>query len=97
MKFLYTNIELNLPHHLNYVAALRALETIDLLRHERPDFIPLNLWHPSIPDLNPIDYKIWVIMQYRDYQTKICSMDEWRVIDVCCGLEQSTINMAIDH
>jgi len=22
VKFLYTNVELNLPHHLNYVAAL---------------------------------------------------------------------------
>ena len=22
MKFMYTNVELNLPHHLNYVAAL---------------------------------------------------------------------------
>jgi len=36
-------------------------------------------------------------MQHRVYQTKICSVDERRVIDVWCGLEQSTINMAIDH
>jgi len=32
------------------------------------------------------------------YQAEICSMDEQRVIDVWCGLEQSTIsiNMAIE-
>jgi len=27
MKFLYTNMELNLPHHLNYVAALPCFLT----------------------------------------------------------------------
>ena len=43
------------------------------------------------------DCKIWVIMQSRVYQTKICSVDGRRVIDVWCGLEQSTINMAFDH
>jgi len=36
-------------------------------------------------------------MQSRVYQTKICSMEERPVIDVWCGLEQSTINMDIDH
>jgi len=59
------------------------------------DFIPPG--HPNIPDLNSVDYKIWVVMQHRVYQTKIYSVDERRVIDVWCGLEQSTINMALDH
>jgi len=36
-------------------------------------------------------------MQSRVYQTKICIVDERRVIDVLCGLEQSTTNMGIDH
>ena len=36
-------------------------------------------------------------MQHLVYQTKICSMDERRAIDFWCGLEQLTINMAIDH
>jgi len=31
------------------------------------------------------------------YQTKICSVDERRVIDIWCSLEQSTIKMAFDH
>ena len=38
--------------------AHRARETVDLLRQETPDFIPPDLWHPNIPDLNPVDYKI---------------------------------------
>ena len=78
-------------------SAHHARETVELLRRETPDFIPPDLRHPNIPDLNPVDYKIWVIVQHRVYQTKICSMDERRVIDVWCGLEQSTINMAIHH
>jgi len=36
-------------------------------------------------------------MQHRLYQTEIRSVDERRVIDVWFGLEQSTINMAIDQ
>jgi len=38
---------------------------------------------------------IWVIMQHLINETKICSVDERRVIDVWCGLEQLTINMAM--
>ena len=67
------------------------------MRQETPDFFPPDLRHPNSTDLNPVDYKIWIIMQRRVYQTEICSLDERRVIDVWCGLEQSTINMAIDH
>jgi len=36
-------------------------------------------------------------MQRLVYQIKICSVDERRVIDIWCGLEWLTINMAIDH
>ena len=78
-------------------SAHRARETVDLLRQETPSlFIQPDLWHPNIPDLNPLDYKIWVIMQHRVYQIKICSVGERRVIDVWRGLEQD-YNMAIDH
>jgi len=73
-----------------------AHETVDLPQ-ETPDFLLPDLWHPNIPHLNPVDYKIWVIMQHRVYQTKIYSVDEQQVIDFWCGLEQSTINMAIGH
>ena len=76
-------------------SAHRAHETVDVLHKETPDFIPPD-GTCDIPDLNPVDYKIRVVMQHRFYQTKICSMDEWQVIDVWCGLElQSTINVAI--
>ena len=41
----------------------RARETIELLTMEPPEFIPPTLWPPNTPDLNPVDYKVWSIMQ----------------------------------
>jgi len=84
-------------------SAHHARETVDLLRQETPNFIPPDLCrprstssvHPNILEINPVDYKIWVrpIMQHRLYLTKIYSVDERRVIDVWCRLEQTTIDM----
>jgi len=78
-------------------SAQSTREIADFLCLETPDFIPPDLWHPNISDLNPVNYKNWVIMQHLVYQTKICSVDERRMIDIWCGLEQLSINMAIDH
>ena len=46
----------------------RARETVELLKVEMPDFIPPNLWPSNRPDLNPVDYKIWSILQERVYK-----------------------------
>ena len=32
-----------------------------------PDFIPPSLWPPNSPNLNPVDYAIWGIIQERVY------------------------------
>lgn len=79
--------------------AHRARETVEVLRRETPDFISPDLWPPNSPDLNPVDYEIWAVMQRRVYQRKIHTIDELkqRLIEVWCGLEQSTVDMAIDQ
>ena len=59
------------PPHLNNVSTLpcetwnahRARATIGLLDTETPEFIPLQLWSPSLPDLNPVDNRVWKILQ----------------------------------
>ena len=51
--------------------AHRAQETVWLLKRETPDFISPSLWTPNSPDLNPVDYKIWGVMQERVYEKKI--------------------------
>ena len=48
--------------------AHRARETVALLQAETPDFIPPTLWPPNSPDLNPVDYKIWSVMQEKVYR-----------------------------
>jgi len=47
--------------------AHRARETIKLLQWETPAFISPDLLPPNSPDLNPVDYKIWGVMQDRAY------------------------------
>jgi len=58
--------------------AHRARETVKLLKAETPDFIPPTLWPPNSPDLNPVDYKVWPIMQEKVYQHRINDIDELR-------------------
>jgi len=62
-------------------------------------FLQICVLHSVSPDLFPVDYEICAVMQRRVYQRKIHSIDELkqRLIEVWCGLEQSTVNMAIDQ
>jgi hypothetical protein len=46
--------------------AHQARETVKLLEVETPDFIPSNS-----PDLNPVDCKIWGILQEQIYRTQV--------------------------
>src|SRR6218665_1516572 len=51
--------------------AHRAKATIALLRRETPIFTRPELWPANSPDLNPVDYRIWGLIQKRVYQTAI--------------------------
>jgi len=61
--------QVNAPSH-------RAKDTVALLDQETPDFIPPALWPPNSPDLNPVDYTVWSVLQERVYRTKISDVDE---------------------
>ena len=56
--------------------AYRAKETVDLLLTETPAFIPPTLWPPNSPDLNPVDYKVWLLLQEQVYKVKVNDVDE---------------------
>lgn len=79
--------------------AHRAHDTVRLLEQATPAFIPPDLWPPNSPDLNPVDYKIWGIMQQRVYQSRVNNVDELkqRLLDVWHGMEQSITDSAIDE
>ena len=54
-----------------------------------PAFIPPDLWPANSPDLNPVDYRIWSVIQQRVYQSRVHDTDEmkqcvqqmWRNVD----------------
>jgi len=77
----------------------RAHATTSLLERETPAFIPPDLWLLNSLDLNPVDYKIWGLMQQQVYQTKVQNVDDLRqrLIDVWNRLEQGVIDNAIDQ
>ena len=78
--------------------AHRARETdVELLKVNTPDFIPPNLWPPNSPDLNPVDYKIWDVLQERVYKTSIKDVDELRrrIAEEWDKLDQRIIDKAV--
>jgi len=56
--------------------AHRARDTMALLRRETPDFISPEQWPPNSPAMNPVDYKIWAVMQHRVYEKHVNDVDE---------------------
>ena len=54
---------------------------------------------PNSPDLNPVDYSIWSVMEQRVYQERIPSTDELRqrLLTVWNELEQQIIDNAVDQ
>ena len=53
-----------------------ARETVALLRERTPTFIEPWQWPPCSPDLNPVDYKIWGVLQKRVYRTPIDTVEQ---------------------
>jgi len=54
-----------------------------------PDSISPLLWLPNSPDLIPVDYEVWGVLQQRVYRTRIRDInhlkqrliEEWRCFD----------------
>ena len=79
--------------------AHRARETVEYLTRNTPDFIGPEMWPPNSPDLNPVDYSIWSIMDQRVYQNRIENTGELRqrLVSVWNDLEQHVIDTAVDQ
>ena len=70
----------------------------NLRDHGHPYKLP-DLWPPHSPDLNPIDYKIQVIIQQRVESTKVQDVKDMmqHLIDACLGVEESIIQDVTDN
>jgi len=54
---------------------LTAHVTVELLQKKTSEFIPLQLWHPTSPDLNPVDNSMWEMLQEKVYKTHIIALE----------------------
>jgi len=72
--------------------AHRARDTVQLLTRETP-----SLWPPNSPDLNPVDYRVWGMLQERVYKENIRTLDElWqRITDEWERMDQRIIDNAV--
>jgi len=70
---------------------------LELLIREMPDFIPPSLWPPNCPDLNPVDYTVWGVLQERVYREKIRTVEELQqhITEEWERLDQRVINNAV--
>ena len=77
--------------------AHRAKDTVAMLKRETPEFISPSLWPPNTPDLNPVDYKVWGILQDRVYRTRIRDIDhlKQRLIAEWSRFDQGIIDCAV--
>jgi len=66
--------------------AHRAGDIVEFLPRSTPDFISPLPWPFNSPDLNPVDYEVWGVLQQRVYRSRIRDVDhlkqrlieEWR-------------------
>jgi len=74
-----------------------ARETIELLTMETQEFTPPTLWPPNSPDLNPVDYKAWSVVQEKVYKKRIKDIDELhaRILTAWDEMDQRIIDAAI--
>jgi len=79
--------------------AQRARETVALLSAETPKFISPQDWPLNSPDLNPLDYAIWGILQERVYHCQIRDVDHLkeRLIEECRRFDQNIIDRAVNQ
>ena len=68
-----------------------CMVTVELLCQETPNILALNPRPPNSPDLSPVDYEIWAVMQHRVYHRQVHSVDDLKrqLIHVWCRLEKS--------
>jgi len=77
--------------------AHRARDTIALLHREMPDFNSPDQWPPNSPDMYPVDYKIWAVMQQQVYEKRVNDIEElcYCLLSVWHSIGQNVIDETI--
>ena len=77
--------------------AHRARDTVRLRELATPGSIPPDRWPSNSLDLNPVDYKIWSIVQQRVYQSRVHNTDELkqRLVHIWHGIDQPMMTVQL--
>jgi len=60
------------------LTSLSARETVQFIQQEIPNFISPDLWPPKRLALNPVDYRIWGLIQECSYIVQYtCKQHQW--------------------
>jgi len=65
---------------------------VEFLEGETSQFILPLLWLPILPDLNPVDYSLWSVLQEKVYKTRITDLDD---LKHCIRTEWAKLDHAI--
>ena len=60
---------------------------------------PPDLWPPNSPDLEPVDYRIWGLMQQRLYKTPVRDTIDLKksLVDTWASILQCVVDEAVDQ
>ena len=80
------------------VPAHHAHDRVELLRRETPQFISPDMWPVNSPDLSPLDYHVWGMLQQRVCRVAVRDTDElWkRLVATWAEFQQSVVDYAVD-
>jgi len=87
------------PHSARTEENIDLVDDLIVSQEDKPGFISPDLWPLNSPDLNPVDYRIWGLMQKRVYKTAAPDVSQLkqRLIDTWSSLSQDVIDDAIDQ
>ena len=76
-----------------------ARDTVRLTGAVNAGFHSPVLWPPNSPDLNPVDYKIWSVLQQRVYQSRVHNIDELkqRLLQAWHSIDHNIVDNATDE
>ena len=76
-----------------------ARATLAYLNANVPDLMEPGIWPPKSPDLNPVDYCIWGMMENLVYRTKLRDQAHLRevLVDSWGQISQESIDRGIDQ
>jgi len=74
-------------------------ESVPLTAAIMPMIKTYRLWPPNSPDLNPVDYKVWGLLQEHVYKSPVKDMSELkqRLVEVWSAMPQRVTDEAIDE